>query len=347
MSLRIFAIPVVFAATLAFAAPQAAPPLLPHEFAGWTETVPASTTSAAPDSPDAAVLKEYGLTQMATGTYASGTNRLTVRALKFSDATGAYGAFTFYRQPQMRAEDIARAGAVQGGHFLVWTGATVVDASFAHPGPDERAVVSALAAQIPKPPGPEGVPPSLPHYLPATQLDPSTVRYAIGPGAYERMGGTVPAADIDFSQDAEAVTAKYGAPGAQGTLTLIMYPTPQIAAAHLKSISAHAQSSGWLTRRSGPLLAVVSAGYPRAQQLLDEIRFQDYVTVNHPEGYVSEAVKVSRLLLGIAALTGILLAGALLLGIFLGGGRALYRIVRGKPVSSVSEEEFISLHLGS
>jgi hypothetical protein len=37
----------------------------------------------------------------------------------------------------------------------------------------------------------------------------------------------------------------------------------------------------------------------------------------------------------------------LLLGLFLGGGRALIRVLRGKPVSSVTEEEFISLHLGS
>ena len=35
----------------------------------------------------------------------------------------------------------------------------------------------------------------------------------------------------------------------------------------------------------------------------------------------------------------------MLLGFFLGGGRALYRVARGKPVSSVYEVEFIRLHL--
>jgi hypothetical protein len=38
-------------------------------------------------------------------------------------------------------------------------------------------------------------------------------------------------------------------------------------------------------------------------------------------------------------------AAAILLGFFLGGGRALYRIARGKPVSSVFDEEFIRLNL--
>jgi len=36
---------------------------------------------------------------------------------------------------------------------------------------------------------------------------------------------------------------------------------------------------------------------------------------------------------------------AILLGFFLGGGRALYRMARGKPVSSVYEEEFIRIDL--
>jgi hypothetical protein len=42
----------------------------------------------------------------------------------------------------------------------------------------------------------------------------------------------------------------------------------------------------------------------------------------------------------------VLMSAALLLGLFLGGGRALFRVVRGKPASSLVEEEFISLHLG-
>jgi hypothetical protein len=43
----------------------------------------------------------------------------------------------------------------------------------------------------------------------------------------------------------------------------------------------------------------------------------------------------------------ILCGAAFILGLFFGGGRALFRFIRGKPVSTVSEEEFISLHLGS
>ena len=59
----------------------------------------------------------------------------------------------------------------------------------------------------------------------------------------------------------------------------------------------------------------------------------------------NEVKKAAKMLVGIAYLTAILGAAALLLGTFLGGGRALWRIMRGKPASAVYEEDFISLNL--
>jgi hypothetical protein len=64
-----------------------------------------------------------------------------------------------------------------------------------------------------------------------------------------------------------------------------------------------------------------------------------------PRQTVSEVALTGRFLIGVTILVLIGLSAALLLGFFLGGGRALYRIARGKPVSSVFEEEFIRLNL--
>jgi len=41
----------------------------------------------------------------------------------------------------------------------------------------------------------------------------------------------------------------------------------------------------------------------------------------------------------------VMFISAVMLALFLGGGRALYRIARGRPVSSVYDEEFTSLDL--
>ena len=64
-----------------------------------------------------------------------------------------------------------------------------------------------------------------------------------------------------------------------------------------------------------------------------------------PQPVESDIEKTSKLLLGIAVLSVIGAAAAILLGGFLGGGRALYRMARGKPASSVFDEEFIHLDL--
>jgi hypothetical protein len=349
----------LLASSVALAAPQAGPApsarLLPQSFAGWTRS--SLNYEGLPPSPEvASVLQEFGLTQSAVANYGTSKSSVIVSAWQFKDATGAYGAFTYFRQPQMRAEKLGQEGASDGDHYIFWTGATVVDATFTHPASrnqaDKNAALAALVALLPTAAGGASVPPSLPHYLPSAELNAASVRYAIGPAAYAKMSGTVPASDIDFNQDAEALTAQYGPTGAQETLTLVIYPTPQMAEAHLKAMQNAAQQGhglGGLAKRSGPLLAVVSGSAPQAeaQQLLDAVHYNDYVTINHPEGYVPETVKLYRLLMGITMLVVILISAAVLLGFFLGGGRALIRMIRGKPVSSVSEEEFISLHLSN
>jgi hypothetical protein len=342
---RILALFALSLSTLAFVAPAQTPasaPLLPQSFAGFTR---ASISPTAPSAADAAVLHEDGLAQSGSVTYTSGSRQLTVRVFRFGDATGAYGAFTYLRQPGMHAAAIGHEGASSGDHFLFWNGTTVIDATFSGAAPDAKLALTALAASLPQIGGAAGIPPSLPHYLPAAQLDPQSVKYAIGPAAYAAMGAPVPASAVDFGLDTEVVTAQYGA---EGRLTLLLYPTPQIAGAHLKAIDALAKSSGFSTKRAGPLVAAVSgsASPQKAQRLLAAVHFNDYVTINHPEGYVPETVKLYRLLTGITMLVVILFSAALILGIFFGGGRAVVRRFRGKPVSTVSEEEFISLHLG-
>ena len=64
-----------------------------------------------------------------------------------------------------------------------------------------------------------------------------------------------------------------------------------------------------------------------------------------PQPTESEVSKTGKLLMGIAAIVIIGSSAAILLGFFLGGGRALYRMARGKPASSVYDEEFIQLDL--
>ena len=347
-------------------AAPAQPPLLPSDFAGWHQAAAPKSSSApeAADQTNAPVLREYGFTEFASANYTQADNKLNVRAVRFADATGAYGAFTFYRRPGMLKEDIGSNGAFDGARVLFWAGTTLVDATFDHLTAMSAAQLRELAADLPEISGPSSVTPPLPKYSPPASLDQGTLRYSVGPVAYARSGGVLPATVIGFDRDAEVVTTNYSAQDGDGTLTLIMYPTPQMAIHQEQAIQAllkagNSPQAAWpqplaesspaslLVRRSGPIVAITSGNFSvnEAHKLLNAVNYNADITWNHPEGYVSEASKTARLLLGIAYLTGILGGAAIILGLFFGGGRAMFRRLRGKPASTLNEEDFISLKL--
>ena len=347
-------------------APAAAPPLLPTDFAGWSQSAPVqgSTAPEAADAANASVLKEYGFQQFVSAHYANGDNKLNVRAIRFQDASGAYGAFTFYRRAGSIAEQIGRTAAWDGSHVLFWNGATLVDATLDHVTPMTASELRELAKDLPQPPGSANVAPPLPGYLPRQGLELGLTHYSLGPEAYARTGGVLPVSLVGFPSSAEAVTALYSDRDGDGQVTLLIYPTPQLAAARLRDIDAFLKAGNaqatWpqplaesrpgsiLTRRSGPIIAVVSGSLPEAvaHRLINQVNYQADIVWNNPQGYISDGSKVARLILGIFALTGILGGAAILLGLFRGGGRALYRVLRGKPASAFQEEtEFIRLNL--
>ncbi len=94
------------------------------------------------------------------------------------------------------------------------------------------------------------------------------------------------------------------------------------------------------------LVALVSgdAVPDESHRLVELVHFEVSLTsMGQPQA--SDIQKTAKLLMGIA---GIVIVGsltAILLGFFLGGGRALYRRARGLPASSVFDEEFIHLDL--
>ena len=94
-----------------------APPILPQEFGGWEMqgSAQTSTDPAAADPTNAAVLKEYRFTDFASATYTRDDGRtLKIRAARFADASGAFGAYTFYLQPEMTERAGRRSGRVAG-----------------------------------------------------------------------------------------------------------------------------------------------------------------------------------------------------------------------------------------
>jgi hypothetical protein len=347
--------------------PPAAQTLLPVAFAGWqiTGTPDQSAQASAADAGDAVPLQEYGFTRYESARYTRDDGELTVKAMEFGDATGAFGAFTFYRRPTMSAADIGSGGAFDGTRVLFWSGTTLVDAKFQHITPMSAGELRDLVTQLPKPLGNVATPPRLPDYLPRLHLKQETVRYAIGPQSYLMSGGVLPPGLVDFGRSAEVVTAEYNALGGTGTLTIINYPDTDIAIDRQHAVEAYFASHGstqypWtpaLTdsnssaiqlRRSGPLLAVSSGSYSSgaANELLQRVHYEEIVTLGHEKPHTDDPRLVAQIILDVAALVGIFALIAVILGVFLGAGRAALQRSRNKSgLPEDGSSEFIRLNL--
>ncbi len=339
--------------------------LLPQDFAGWVaDGAPKKVTDPAlADPANTAALKEYDFTDAALASYKHGSETLNLRALRFLDASGAYGAYSFYRQNGWPKEEIGAGAASDHNRVLFWLGNTVVDANFSHIGVMSGAELRELASQLPVPAGTKAMAPPVLGNLPKDNLDGQTTHYAVGPAGYAEGGGVLPPELVGFDRGAETAMANYTLRSGAATLTIIDYPTPQMAAAQETRIRAYLKAGSkaqpaWPkplvdsdqasleVRRSGPLVAIVSGDAipEESHKLLATVNFDTELT-SVPQPMESEVAKTGQLLLGITVLVLIGCAAAILLGFFLGGGRALYRIARGKPVSSVFDTEFIRLNL--
>jgi hypothetical protein len=362
--------PVSSQATAAKTAPSTAMPappaaLLPDSFAGWVSagTPENANDPVQADAPNASALKEYGFNLGERASYKRSGETLTLRALRFNDASGAYGAYSYYRQSSLPKEEIGTGAASDHNRVIFWLGSTVVDANFSRMGPMSGSELRELASHMPVPQGNKAVAPPVLGYLPKASLDGQTTHYALGPAGYAGSGGVLPPELIGFDLGAETMTANYTLRSGPATLTIVDYPTPQMAAAQEAKIRnfikagnqaqqpwpkplADSDQASLEVRRSGPLVALVSGDAipDESHKLLAAVHF-DADLISIPQPMESEVNKTGKLLLGIITLIIIGASAAILLGFFLGGGRALYRVARGRPVSSVYDEEFISLDL--
>ena len=343
-------------------------PLIPTNFAGWETPTPKSLTDPAQADPaNASALKEYGFSDAALATYTREGQTIQLKALRFGDASGAYGAYTFYRQSGWPKENIGAGAASDHNRILFWLGNVFVDAQVSHLSAMTASEFRELAASIPQPSGNKLLPPPILDTLPQADLDGQTTHYALGPAAYAANGGVLPPDLIGFDRGAETVTASYTLSSGPATLTIVNYPTPQMAKAAEQSIAAYLKAGNTPqrpftkplldsnpkaieVRRTGPLLAVVS-GDPiqdDAHRLLSSVHYEAEMSAEaaHSQQPMQASVqKTAQLILGILTLVAVMFSASVLLALFLGGGRALYRIARGKPASSVYDLEFIKLNL--
>ena len=167
-----------------------AAPLLPRQFGGWKISGAASVSSdpAVADPVNAAVLKEYGFNNFESATYVRDDGRkLTLKAARFADTSGAYGAFTFYKTPPMLVEKIGDQAGSLNERVLFYRGNILVDAVFQRLSAMSAAELRELASDLPLATGSTQGLPGLPAYLPSQAYMKNSAKYVLGPTTLEKV----------------------------------------------------------------------------------------------------------------------------------------------------------------
>ncbi|HEY1658222.1 MAG TPA: DUF6599 family protein [Candidatus Sulfotelmatobacter sp.] len=357
----LFLAAIILLTTAAYAAPapSSLPAILPQQFAGWQmQGQPkASKDGAAADPTNAALLKEYGFTDFESADYKSDDGRtLKIRAARFADASGAFGAYTFYLQPEMAREQIGDQGASSDRRVLFYRGHILVDAVFSQMSVMSAASLRELAGDLPRPPGNSGNLPPILAYMPHHGYQANTEKYAEGPLGVGAIDAPLPASLVDFGTSPEVALGKYATPSGQATLMLIEYPTPALAIEHLRRIDAANHASQpqagveavenvgpFFDKRTGPIVAIASGSVSQsdAQTLLGAVNYEASVTWNE-NTYFDKKNNIANLLVNIILLCIIIGAISLAAGVAFGGARVLFRrYLRGET----DDMEFIALDL--
>jgi hypothetical protein len=287
------AIPAAFSATPALLAQSKAPTaILPDAFAGWelSGTPQLGTDPRKIDSASSSVLKEDRFSDFEMATYKHDDRTIAVKAARFEDAAGAYAAFTFYRQPLMRPEEIGVLAASLNERVLFFSGNILVDVQFDHVTGMSGAQLRELATYLPQAKGPIAVLPTLPTHLPRKPLVAETARYLLGSAAYSALNINLSPALIDFSKSPQLLWARINgeAPGSAEIL-LVEYPTPHIAIDKLAAYEQLAPPSGGDTsaaKRSGPIITLVRGNISSgdANRILASVNYDANVTWNENTG---------------------------------------------------------------
>jgi len=303
-------------------------------------------------------MKEYGFTDFESATYTRPERQITVKAARFGDTSGAYGAFTFYKLPEMLNEKFGDQGASLNEHILFYRGNVLVQATLDRITAMSAAELRELADALPLPGGPARSLPTLPQYLPKQGYITNSAKYVMGEVGLSAIGAPLTADQVQFGRGAEVAEGKYATSNGTATLLLISYPTPQIAGERLRAFemlhqnppaqSDPALATPFPVKRSGPLVALVAGQVSPsdAKSLLAFINYEAEVTWNENTTF-DKKNNVANLLVNIIFLIFILIGFALVIGVAFGGVRVLVkRMFPGRVFDRNEDMEIIQLRLG-
>jgi hypothetical protein len=303
---------------------------LPNSFSGWTSAGAHSFTPT--DATALAIAKEYDFVSAGRATYTHGAGTLDVTLYRMKDPSGAYGEYSYLRQPDMARADLSEHSSMSSNRALALAGNLVLDAraeNISKLAPALKALItnisnSAVAGPLPWIGG----------RLPTDNMVLRSDHYILGPVALNQF---LPLGDDDwlgFSHGAEAETAQYQLGGKTMTLLLADFPTPQIAQDELSRLGAKFNVNGSHVNGATPLFAkrtvtmlevVYGAGAKEeAAPLLNGVESGTQVTWSEPT-YQFKEPSIEVMIVGSIIGTGVICVFTIVAGLAFGGFRLVVK----------------------
>lgn len=294
-----------------------------------------SAAAWTPPEAEKAVWAEYGLEEAEKAVFESKGRRLEAVAYRLKDSTAAIAAFQ-WRQPEggqaIRKLDFGvwlgrRSAGAFGNYLLQFEG------GYRPSGDEFRFWAERLPGYR------RGPTPTLPGFLPVENRLAGSERYILGPASLAAFLPGVELGTEAFEQfQCEGQAVRYRTPEGTSAAALFRFPTPAIAKDYLPRFQ---KVAGVRARRSGPAVTLVfpPAGEAAAARILDQTNFD--VLFDFTDTVPTKMPDVGGLLVGIFALTGVILVVALGGGLVVAG--LLFLRARGR--SENENQAMTTLHL--
>ncbi len=236
------------------------------------------TPSALAELPEGAFFAEVGFKKYARRVYeTSPPGGLTVEVVTLKDAKAAYSILTLLRSAQTAQGPPGDFGSFDRSNIIFSQANFLVRIQSGLPAEVSKRVALSVSNRI----GRKGPEPALVKHLPQTGYDPSSLRYCLGPHSLARYAASVAGHELKFQDEVELAQVRYNLDDQTGVLSLIGFPTSQLAEEYFERLYSLVNFKGdtgqrLYFKRAGPLLGLLEGNFDpgNADAILGSIEFK-------------------------------------------------------------------------
>jgi hypothetical protein len=278
------------------------------------------------------LITEVGFDNYAQRTYAAGDfGSLSIEVATLIDYRAAYSLLSLIRNSDIKDGPPGEAYASNPGRILFCHGKRWVRIRGRN---ISDTLLQRVAAAVSNRMGnPERKFPSLISHLPESGLESASLEYFPCSKPFESFHSASPKSIIQVHYDMEIARARYSLKNQSGILTLLEFPTPELAEEYYSELSAASppeKTTRIYLKRSGALVCVLEGAFnpDRAKEILDPIQYSYSVQWIYDKKAVHATVwGIPTVILNSTVLSFFLALAACISSILAGAGLAGFRLL--------------------